>query len=319
MNTAPPPLPERPRTPLWRRLAPVVGLALLVWFLSRLDHRAVLSSLKAVSVPALVGAAAFMAANVAVKAHRWRRLLAAPLRRRDIALDVAVFWDAFIESAVLGSVTIGRLGEFVRAGRLAGRGVPASLALASCLMDRAMDLAFLAAFALVALLWLFTSPLAAMIAAVCLPPFFLLVAPTLARLLLRLVPEKWQRLHRSAAELLELSSRGALAELLFWTAIAWACSFGMTAALAWQLAPAARLITLSGASAIAMLTALVPISFQGLGTREPVFAATLQVDGVLPEAAVALSLANFSVSLVSVLLLGALFAAVRRLLRAPRR
>jgi uncharacterized membrane protein YbhN (UPF0104 family) len=95
-----------------------------------------------------------------------------------------------------------------------------------------------------------------------------------------------------------------LLEATLWSALAWSGYF----ATLWQISAGIHLglsrTILTAAASLAALGSLLPITVSGLGVREVVFARVLSLEGATVERAVALSLTNFSVMVVSVLGLG---------------
>src|SRR4051812_26604676 len=102
--------------PLWRRLLPLLGFGLAALVIYKLDRASMLRALARLSPAAIVLAAAAMTFNVLVKGLRWKRLLEA----QGIAITHRQAMGAFLEAAFYGSVTIGRVGEFMRVERLMG-------------------------------------------------------------------------------------------------------------------------------------------------------------------------------------------------------
>lgn len=276
---------------------PLVGfllLAILVW---RLDRQAMAQALRALSPSAIALALGFFFLNVMVKAVRWQRLL--------VAQDIDVPWVTallgFFSGSFYGSVTIGRLGELTRADILVQRGVGLGQALSSCLFDRVLDLAALLFVGGVVGAFLLGDERMALTVALAL----IVAAP-----LIWGVVRRWEnateaddgggpvgrvaRIKRVLVDLVRESARlmrpAVLAEAAIWTALGWTGHFATIWALAAGLGLTASKLTLTAAASFAALTTLIPITFQGVGTRELVFAAALAPEGVTQEAAVVLAL-----------------------------
>ena len=76
----------------------------------------------------------------------------------------------------------------------------------------------------------------------------------------------------------------------------WALARGLHLEVPW--------IVLSAATAVAALTVLLPITFQGVGTRELIFVVALHPFGIAPEAAVLLALLVVTVNLGTTIAVG---------------
>lgn len=275
-----------------KRWLPLAGVLLLVVLISRLDHAALLEALAEMDpVYAAVGVLVFLF-NVWVKGLRWGRLLVA--QRIDLPMPEAI--RGFFVGAFYGSVTFGRLGELLRVEILTSRGVPLGLGLASCIFDRVLDLAMLLLMGGVfGAWWLGEERLAWTLLAVgvgAIP----LVAWGMRRSVAwaRTVPETVGGARRTIRELVlgspPMLRPAPLAEALVWTALGWVGHFGAVLALSWGLGLGVSVAGIVSAGALAALSNLLPISFQGAGTRELIFSLALAREGVTGEQAVALGL-----------------------------
>ncbi len=294
-------------TPLWRRLLPLVGLASAAFVLSRLDLGALGRSFLSVPAGHILVAALCMALNVVLKGARWQRMLAG--RGAHVPMSVAQL--VFAEGALWGSLTIGRVGELFRAAPLVERGVPLKPALASCLLDRALDLAFLVVLGGASLaLVVDRAWLAYVVVGLGLAGAVVAAATSRTAPLQGDPPSSKVRLvlDEARAFLRPLP----LVEAIAWTIASWASSYAVVFVLADAIAKTATSVRVVAAVSIANLSTLLPITYQGVGAREPIFALLLSPDGVSAEAAVALSLTTFAVNLATVLAIGAVAMLVRR-------
>lgn len=315
--------PKKPG--LLRRLLPLVGLAMAIAFVVHLDVNAMVDVVK-VADPVFVAVAALaMAINTVLKGIRWYRLLKAQPAADLGALGgdagsvgaVDCIW-MFIEAAFLGSFTIGRIGEFVRVSRLADRGVAVSVGLASCLVDRGLDLAALVVIGGACLAGLHLGVGAGVVVVVA------GVAATMggavvARAVVKApVPDsgarfiKVRQMVRSAAF---FALPRVLAEAMLWTLISWSFAFAVVISLARAVSAAASSTSLIAAHAISGISTLLPFTYQGVGTRELVFAAILGDEGVAGPRAVVLAELTFVV----MLLTGVLLGLIERVTRHRRR
>lgn len=291
--------PQAPRSPWWRRALLLVGFTSAAYVLSRLELDAMLDALARVSVLTVLAASLAMWSNMAIKALRWHRML----RQRGVDVPARVTAPVFFEAMLWGSLTLGRAGELFRVAPLVDRGAPLRAALASVLLDRALDLGFLVVVGAASLA--LATGHAALAGAIGLGTVIALVvvgalgrkqaiddAPPAGRA--RLVLEETRAFFYPSA----------LAESGLWTVVSWAASFVVVLVLAADVAPEAQPLRLLAAAFIASLSTLLPITYQGVGTREPIFAAVLAADGVPSERAVLLALLVFTMNLVPVLALG---------------
>ncbi|OGQ11157.1 MAG: hypothetical protein A2138_26315 [Deltaproteobacteria bacterium RBG_16_71_12] len=285
----------------------LVGFASAAWVLSRLELSAMLDALGRVSVVTVVAATVAMWSNMAIKALRWQRML----RHRGVDVPARATAPVFFEAMLWGCLTLGRAGELFRVAPLVERGVPLRAALASVLLDRALDLGFLVVVGASSLASATGHPTLA--AAIGVGTVLLLVmvgalgrrqaiddAPPVGRL--RLVLDETRAFFYPSA----------LVESGVWTVVSWAASFVVVLVLAADVAPEAHALRLLAAAFIASLSTLLPITYQGVGTREPIFAAVLATDGVPSERAVLLALLVFTMNLLPVLALGVAAGTWRR-------
>ena len=116
--------PEPParggRTQRWRWGLRLLGVVLLVLVVAGVDRDALAGALVRLDAMDLALAAALFLGNAVIKALRWHRLLG--------LLDLQMRWRAsvgsFLTSAFYGAVTVGRVGEFLRAEPLVRLGRP---------------------------------------------------------------------------------------------------------------------------------------------------------------------------------------------------
>lgn len=297
------------------RLAlPVVGLAILVVMLARLDRQAMLAQLGRISGVHIALAASVFALNAWLKGLRWLRIL----RAYDIDLPYREGMIAFFASIFYGVVTIGGVGELTRSGVLIARDVHWSTALVSCLFDRALDVALLVVIAAVALSSFYLPTPARPIVLATLGTVVIAAFLGGGRLLqwcaarvsglpvIRGMPSVGERLRLLLVATLPCVRLPKLAELVVWTLVSWSGYMGMMLILAHGLAVQSSPWSVVTASALGGLTTLLPISFQGVGTREPMFVFVLGREGVSHEQAVLLAMLGFWVMFLTAIAIGLL-------------
>ena len=280
-----------------------------------------LEAVRPLSARSLALAAGYFCVNVLLKAVRWSRMLSA----QGIPLSFPVAIAAYLNGQFYGQITVGRIGEFYRAEALVERNVSIGRAMSSCLWDRLLDVLTVLTLATVLGALVVGDYRSATWAGSILATFagtgFAAIAvirialdPVRSRHRFKRVRDKIEqsallkRLTGSVLDLVEgakeLVKPLPLLEALFWTGISWANYF----ATLWQLAAGIGLTasraSLTAASSLAALTALLPISISGLGVREVVFAKVLGTEGARMESAIVLSLANLAVMTAAALTLG---------------
>ncbi len=307
--------PKKPG--LVRRLLPLVGLAMAVAFLWHLDVRAMVDVVRAADPRFVVVASLAMTINTVLKGVRWYRLLRA---QDGVVVGLGDCIWMFIEAAFLGSFTIGRIGEFVRVSRLADRGVAVSVGLASCLVDRGLDLTALLVIGLSCLAGLQWG-VGAGVVVVVVGIAATFAGSVLARAIVRAPvlpvlpvlpdghpvpgsPGRWHKVRVMVRSAALFALPAVLAEAMVWTVVSWSFAFAVVVSLAHALSMSASVASLTAAHAVSGISALLPFTYQGVGTRELLFAAILGREGVTGPHAVVLAELTFVVMLSTGVVLG---------------
>jgi glycosyltransferase 2 family protein len=318
----------RPAVPLWRKLLPLIGLAVLAWVLHRLDLAAMQRALARVPSTTLALSCACFGINLWLKVWRWQRLLVA----QAIVLPHRVVLAAFMSAQFYAQVSVGRIGEFLRIEALTERGVRPAVALSSCIFDRLLDV-FLVLFAGSVLgAFVLGAARAAWAAAIVLIALALMAAafldmlgrertpepPWLVRLQARPLVARGTRVLRELARgMLPMLRPRPLLEAMLWTSIAWSGYFAALFALADGLHLDVPRVLLTATASFAALSALLPVTISGLGARELIYIQVLRAHGVAGESAVALSLLHLIVMSACAILLGLAGVAWRQRQRLP--
>jgi uncharacterized protein (TIRG00374 family) len=268
------------------------------------------------------------ALNAILKALRWHRML----QHQGVAIGWRTSIAAFMSGAFYGMLTIGRVGELMRAEALLEHAQSKTDALANAIADRLLDAGFLVCVAVSCCVLLHGAWPWSLLAVVTLACALALglqscrrrlaMAPTPTAELAR---ERTRSPARPAAmERVLTGARGfgrSLGRILFgpgtpealiWTLVSWSAYFFAVARLATGLGIDAPLLALVGAIAAGTASAALPISFQGLGTREAVLAATLAPYGISTTKALTFSLLTLAVFYAVMLPLGGLGIAWRQ-------
>ncbi len=304
-----------------RRALPLIGVALLAWVLTKLDARAMLTAFDRVDLHHFLAACGAFAFNLVLKSWRWQRMLA----WQSIHLPSRIALAAFFSGQFYGQVTIGRVGELMRAEALTKQGVSPGRALSACLIDRVLDLGLVACTATILSALLVADAGGAIVASIAL---LLLTVIGLVALQHLADAHSAQRLGTFASRpaiargldfLVELLTGArpllrplALLESLAWTGVAWIFYFATLWLLAGGMDLHASRTLLTAAAALAGLSTLLPITVSGLGAREVIFAQMMQTQGIADEAAVVLALLHLGVMMLTTVVLGAAGLLVRQ-------
>lgn len=296
----------------WVRL---LGLALLVFLLTRVDLAQIGRLLLTVNPLLLVVAVLLNLPQIGVKAARWRRLL----RTQGIDYGLKDAQLAYFSSIFIGLLTPARLGEFIKAVYVSRDcDVSAGQAFASVLVDRLFDLYMLLFVGGTALLTLGGEGgelLAVVVAMLALTVPVALFINEAAFAWIRGIGQRFgrlgQRLFAETGWLLDMR-RGllqlgwlSLGGAVISTVIAYTLFFGQCYLLALALELPVGFAPVSFAVAVGSLITLLPISISGLGTREAAIIAYLGTVNVPAEAALSFSLLVFATFYIAGGLMGA--------------
>ncbi len=277
---------------VWRRKLLVVGPLLLAYIVVSSDLHSLLTVLVGISLGQFVIAVALSVAEVLCRAARWRALLApsADVRWWDAALMyyAGFFW---------GGLTPGRVGELYKIQYLRERGVGAPAALASVVGDRLLDLITLGGVTVVGII---------LVPAYRLPTsidsrigLFFWAAPVIGIIALCFLLSSNNDRRKKSIEILKLirdsiycfralPHRSWLMALVFTL-----LSFFIFLLVRWILANAvgieAPALVIVWAVAAAAIISALPLSVQGIGTRDAVLIVVLGLSGIEKEPALVFS------------------------------
>jgi len=309
---------DRPGRTRWRGIAQhAIGPAILLGIFASIDLAELRDVLFAARPGPLSAAALLALPPVVLRTFRWRRLLG-PLGERVSFPRLLV---VYAHAIFVGSVTPGRIGEFIKVVQITKLGSTRGEALSSVFLDRLFDLLLLAVVAAAGGWGLAVSDGAvegvltiAIVLAAALGwgawRFVYHERFVAARQRLRaLLPPSLQR-HlegipsevRAAVASLDA---GSLAMASGLTAGAWAITYGANYYAAVGLGLDIGYFEMAVISALCSLAALLPISILGAGTRDAVLIVVLARHGATPAQAVALSTLFLSLTLWVALVCGA--------------
>jgi len=271
------------------------------WALGALGPLALAGILSQVDRPALVAtiasgdsrllACAFLTPlpAIGVRVLRWRLLLGPPGRRWSFRALLVLYARA----VALGALTPGRVGELVKAGPVAARGVGLSRALASVVLDRLWDVACLALVAALAL-----PLLGVRLGRAELIGTGALALVGLAAVLVFAAGGGLRRLRRWLPALSEATGPPlpgrALAACAALTGLSWAITLAASWLYARGLGIPVGYLEMAALAALCSLVASLPISIAGAGTRDATLLLALAPLGIARPQVLALSMLMLS-------------------------
>lgn len=294
--------PQRPQSSWtkWRRAMQLIGILLLIWILAQLDMGYVSAALLASDMRYLALYVALFALAMVLRAMRLRWVMA----RQEIHVGLGAAYMTTVEASLLGLVTPARAGEVSKVFALRHIGVPASLGLTVVLLERIFDLVVFATLAVCGVLYfggIFSEPIhlllyvAAVVCAIGLL-LYVLRRPALVGVakLLDLLGGKWTRARGLLKAEYFKNGLRLLSEtwgiMLVYSCLIGALGLVEAYCLAYALAIKIDFVHLAFSYSVASIIALLPVSFNGLGTREASYIYLLGLVSVKPESAMLLSL-----------------------------
>ncbi len=278
-----------------------IGPAVLVALLYSTDLDALLEAFARARPVLLLCAYPLVLPAVALRAWRWQVLL------RELGRTVGYFrtLSAYGYAIFVGTVTPGRVGEFIKAAHLTRHGWTTGRAVASVVMDRLYDVSALlgAACAGLVVLWLDLKASGLAVAgALALPCLGAAVArsaatsPRLTRWLSAASPQGPQairvRIGRFGGEMLGEVARigaGRIAAAVLLTITSWAVNYAANYLFGLSLNLQIGYLDMLIISAVSSLVTLVPVSVLGVGTRDAALVVLLARYGATQPDAIALS------------------------------
>jgi len=289
----------------WRQVIfRLIGLAILVFILTRIDLKATLTALKGLHWGYLLLAIAANLPLFGLKAWRWQEML----KMQGIRYPWRDAFLAFVAGLFLGLVTPGRVGEMSKALYLKqDRDVPVSVGFANVLMDRLFDLYTIMVLGTAGLIWFRLLPdwalvliLAGTLISLLLP--VLLLSKRLASWALAIV-QHLPILHRyyprlaAAADRFQQGLRPLLTPRLILplllTQVAYLLFFEQGQLLAQAVDLPVGIVYLAVSLSVAGVITLLPISISGLGTRDAALIAMFAPLGIVAAHTMAFSTLYF--------------------------
>jgi len=276
----------------------LVGPAILVYLLTRLDLAATGELLANARWPLFFAAVAVFLPTLVLRTVRWM-LLARSTSVRE--LGFAESFSVYAFAILIGTVTPGRVGEFIKVVHLRKRGGSFGSAFFATFVDRVLDVAFLVLVGASALsafvapgrttVWL----VAGVVLAFVLLRVFTRGAG--ARLVTSVIEKAVPRPLRTRTSETFDSFKGGFDQLtvarlgLYFglTLLAWSANYYAVYLLGQALALEIGYFEMASIAAVCSLVTLLPVTVLGVGTRDASLVAMLASHGISEPSAIALS------------------------------
>ena len=267
---------------IWKQKFKIIGLALFLFIISQLDMSRLLATLKTADYRLFALAILFSVPNIFIKALRWRYL--ARSKGMSISQAFKYYWIALF----WGAVTPGKVGELFKVTYLKDHGLSSGSATAVTVIDRLIDIICLFLLLYVAMFFVSFGMTGEIIWATA-----LLVAGIIASILVLAFWRRFIKLFTGHIDSFYAQARsyGLKTWLLalFATFFTWGLfivqRYIIAYALGIKVEPAYFAVVML---AMAFVT-MIPISIQGIGTRDLVLVHFLGKVGYSKAEAVALA------------------------------
>jgi len=280
------------KIPFWRFIG-LLAVVVVIYFAGPAKVWAVLSKADIRLISAAVGLAIPMAI---IKGIRWQLLL----HSYDVKLTFRESTAMYAIGMVLSAVTPGRVGDFVKIVLLIKKGCSIGKAIASNILDRIFDVAFVLLAGYVGM-WYFSKYFASQLQVVNIVfAAFLIVLAALVvkrhlmkKLALKFVPKQFKQ---AAVDSWNQIVGGLLKNkfsrmfwLSLWTIIFWMIQFFALYLCAKAVAIEVSFLYFSACAAVGMILSLLPITVAGVGTRDATYILLLGQIGISQQQSIAAS------------------------------
>ena len=277
---------------LWRLIGPAVVIAAICWagpakvwaVLSGADFKLVFAAI-ALAIPLAL-----------IKGIRWQLLL----HSYDVNLTFRDSCGMYAIGMVLSAVTPGRVGDLVKIVLLIKKGCSIGKAIASNILDRIFDVAFvfLAGYGG---MWYFSKHFASQLQVVNIVFVVFLVALValvvkrhlMKKIALKFVPKQYrQAAVDSWNEIVGGLMKNKFSRMFwlsFWTIIFWVVQFSALYLCAKAVAVEVSFIYFSACAAVGMILSLLPVTVAGVGTRDAAYILLLGQIGISQQQSIAAS------------------------------
>ncbi len=289
---------------LFKNYSFLIGIVLFVFILSRLNfgyYKILIAGIHLSGILVILAAILFLFLPVlAINSYRWQRLM----RKQGIYYS---FWQAFLmynASIYIGLFTPGRVGEASRVFYLK-KEHSVGKSFVSIILDRLADIVFLLLFGYFSMfLFLDILKKEVLLFGAIIPALLLFVILALKSRLLKyflkkvfyyFVPKKYQDLWKINFQDffrdLKIYKFGDYVFIFFLTLVSWLFYYSVIYLFAREIGISqVPVFYFFSAFAIVSLTALLPISVMGLGTRDATLLAMFSFFNVSPELIIAVSM-----------------------------
>ncbi len=267
----------------WTSLAlKLIGVAVFLWILQRIDLISVWGIVKEADVPLLILSFALLLFSYVLKTLRWHALVQGAGAKPTLSES----WKLYTIGIFLGNVTPSNIGELGKIPYLRRHGLKVHTATIVIGLDRVFDMLIMGVMAVLSLGALYDWFWSLLIAAILLPFAILLWV-------LRKKISAVKTFFTEIGFLPKILSKESLVELLLLSLAVWVTYFVWTSLLARALGIAVPFPELIAAITLAAAVALLPIAPAGLGTRDAAYLGFLVPLGVASEQSLAFSLLFF--------------------------
>ncbi len=267
----------------WASLAlKLIGVAVFIWILQRIDLPAVWAIVSQADVPLLLLSFALLLFSYLLKTLRWHALVLGAGAKPTLLES----WKLYTIGIFLGNVTPSNIGELGKIPYLRKHGLQLHTATIVIGLDRIFDMLIMGVMAAVSIGILYDWFWTGLVAAILLP-FALLLW------MLRKRIGAVRLFFTDLGFLPRILSKESILELLVLSVAVWATYFVWTSLLARALGIVVPLPELIAAITLAAAVALLPIAPAGLGTRDAAYLGFLVPLGVASEQSLAFSLVFF--------------------------
>ena len=283
------------------RMLRIFGIVIFVFIVLNIDLAATFQILAHVNTVFLTVAVVLIFPQIIMRAWRWQLLM----KMQSITYSLKDASTVYFAGLFIGTITPGRLGDFIKVQYLRNAGHSMGKSFLSVLIDRLFDLASLILIGYVSLLgfmqWfsLEIHVLSALLLVA--PPVLTLLFATgrinqdlCIRLATPLVPTRYRakiesNLHDFFHDLTSMDGRIMISAGAITFAV-WGLYFVMAYFFALSLHIDISFWYLAACTSISALITLIPISISGIGTRDATFITLFSLIGINKESAIAFSM-----------------------------
>ncbi|MBU0766640.1 flippase-like domain-containing protein [Patescibacteria group bacterium] len=259
-------------------LLKLIGIALFIWIIIRIDRAALISQLQETEALLIVASFIPLAISYLLKSMRWHMLV----QTTGLQPSFIESWRLYTTGLFLGTITPGKLGELGRAVYLRKMGVSKLVAVMLVVFERIIDAIVIVLLASVGAGILFGWMWTAAILTVALVSLFIIN----------------RIFHNQINQLVSAVPKRTARNIFVITLIAWCFYFAWAITLTESVGISLPVVTLLAVFTIGGIVSLLPIAPSGLGTREATLITLLAPFGIGSDKAVALALLMLTMTVV---------------------